>query len=197
MTTGSSYSSMHIVLIILSYILVFIVGLYMNQSTVYIRLPSKSTENVAELTENMTTDLQNNSTTGSFYDIGMKHGTDKVTVHRYHTLYEKHIRRYIGSDVVLLEIGLGCDSSYGPGRSAYLWREYLGPRAILHFLEYNVNCAKQWWNDHGKKVKSLQCQYLIFFSRIVGYNDALWESRRCCIFEYSQFQTRLFRYYRR
>ena len=168
MTIGGSYSSMHIILIVLSYILVFIVGLYINQSVTYIRFPQGYIENEDLLTESAPGVLLNNSKTVSFYDIGMKHGTDKVTIHRYHTLYEKHIRRYVGSDVVLLEIGLGCDSSYGPGRSAYVWREDFGPRAIIHLLEYNEKCAKQWWNDHGKRVMlamigNVNISLLIFF----------------------------------
>jgi hypothetical protein len=50
----------------------------------------------------------------------MKYQTDKVTYLHYETMYEKNLCKYIGTDVLQFQIGLGCGMSYGPGASAYL-----------------------------------------------------------------------------
>jgi hypothetical protein len=83
----------------------------------------------------------------------MKHNTDKVTIHHYNIMYEKYLRKYVGSNLTLLEIGLGCGMNYGTGASARVWREYLGPRANIHFIEFNKACAEAWYKVHGKEVK--------------------------------------------
>lgn len=58
-----------------------------------------------------------------FYHLARKSGTDKVTAHHYEHLYSKHFemsgKRFLPLKV--LEIGLGCDMTYGPGRSASVW----------------------------------------------------------------------------
>lgn len=43
-------------------------------------------------------------------------------------------------NVHLLEIGLGCTMTYGPGKSLLTWREYL-PNAKISVLEYDEKCA--------------------------------------------------------
>lgn len=43
----------------------------------------------------------------------------------------------------MLEIGLGCDMSYGPGASFYTWLEYF-PYVDLYFIEYDAACAEKW-----------------------------------------------------
>lgn len=148
MAIDGSYRSMHIILIGLSYIVAFFAGLHMSQNTPYTPILRQYNDRCPTSAAN----VKNDSKELSFFDIGTKHNTDKVTIHRYHTLYEKYVRKYIGTDVILLEIGLGCDISYGPGASALLWREYLGPRARVHFLEYDEKCARAWQEQHGKKV---------------------------------------------
>ena len=50
----------------------------------------------------------------------------------------------------VLEIGLGCDMSYGPGASATLWRKYL-PNAVLIEAEIDERCVKH----HKKKLAAL------------------------------------------
>ena len=90
----------------------------------------------------------------SLYDIGMKYMTDKVTKHHYETLYEKYLSRYRNTPIRLLEIGLGCGMKpVGAGASAQTWREYLGPEADLHMIEYNSKCGKKWENAIGRQVK--------------------------------------------
>ena len=89
----------------------------------------------------------------TFLQIGKKFNTDKVTNHHFDKIYEKYLPKYIGTNVSILEIGLGCRMVYGAGASAYLWRNYLGPEADIHFIEFNRTCAKSWYKTHGVKVK--------------------------------------------
>lgn len=48
----------------------------------------------------------------TFYDIALSHGTDKVTRHHYHHMYQKYLEPYREQPVKFLEIGLGCDSTF-------------------------------------------------------------------------------------
>ncbi|KAF4968438.1 hypothetical protein FZEAL_10396 [Fusarium zealandicum] len=79
----------------------------------------------------------------SFEAIAIKHGSDKVTFHKYHYMYEKHVRSLQGKPVKLLEIGLGCNAALGPGASYYTWLEFL-PGVDLYFIENNKRCAEQY-----------------------------------------------------
>ena len=97
----------------------------------------------------------NSSDEVSFFKISQIYGTDKVTVHHYELLYEKYLRKYVGSTVHLLEIGLGCGMHYGPGASAHVWRHYLGSRANIYFLEFDRACGEAWYKSNGSKVKYL------------------------------------------
>ena len=45
----------------------------------------------------------------SFYEIAKEKGTDKVTVHSYHEMYEKYLPPLRNKKIKMLEIGLGCD----------------------------------------------------------------------------------------
>lgn len=56
----------------------------------------------------------------SFYEIAIKTGTDKVTDHSYHHMYQKYLPAIRNRKIKMLEIGLGCDMSYGPGASVSL-----------------------------------------------------------------------------
>ncbi|CAF1061583.1 unnamed protein product [Adineta steineri] len=88
----------------------------------------------------------------SFLNVSLTYKTDKVTTHHYDILYEKYLSKYVGSNVILLEIGLGCGMPYGPGASAYVWRYYLGPLANIYFLEFDRRCGEEWYKSHGHKV---------------------------------------------
>lgn len=79
----------------------------------------------------------------SFYEIAIKHGTDKVTDHSYQDMYENYLPALRHKKLKMLEIGLGCDMSYGPGASYYTWLEYF-PNVDLYFIEYDAKCAEQW-----------------------------------------------------
>lgn len=79
----------------------------------------------------------------AFYRIAHKAGTDKQLDHNYDVLYSKYFevdnRRMMSLKV--LEIGLGCDMVYGPGRSATLWRHYF-PSSNIWFAEFNGQCVE-------------------------------------------------------
>lgn len=79
----------------------------------------------------------------SFYEIAIKHGTDKVTDHSYQDMYELYLPALRHKRIKMLEIGLGCDMTYGPGASYHLWLEYF-TNIDLYFLEYDASCAAQW-----------------------------------------------------
>ncbi|KAB5511552.1 S-adenosyl-L-methionine-dependent methyltransferase [Coniochaeta sp. 2T2.1] len=79
----------------------------------------------------------------SFKDIALKHGTDKVTDHHYWYMYEKYLEPLREKRVKMLEIGLGCDMSYGPGKSYYTWLEFF-PNVDLYYIEYDAACAEKW-----------------------------------------------------
>ncbi|CAF3971840.1 unnamed protein product, partial [Adineta steineri] len=89
-----------------------------------------------------------NSAQQSFLNVSLTYKTDKVTTHHYEILYEKYLSKYVGSNIILLEIGLGCGMPYGPGASAYVWRHYLGPLANIYFLEFDRRCGEGWYESH-------------------------------------------------
>ncbi|KXJ87794.1 hypothetical protein Micbo1qcDRAFT_178865 [Microdochium bolleyi] len=79
----------------------------------------------------------------SFYEVATKHGTDKVTDHQYHFMYEKYMPALRNKRIKMLEIGLGCNMGYGPGHSYHTWLEYF-PHVDLYYIEYDAVCAQKW-----------------------------------------------------
>lgn len=79
----------------------------------------------------------------SFFEIGTKYGTDKVTAHHYQHMYEKYLEPLRDEPLKMLEIGLGCDMSYGPGASYHTWLEFF-PNVDLYYIEYDAECAEKW-----------------------------------------------------
>ena len=77
-----------------------------------------------------------------FKKIALKHGTDKVTTHHYEHVYGQIVGpiRY-ERKLIYLEIGLGCVTGYGPGKSITVWKEFM-PNATISILEYNEKCAR-------------------------------------------------------
>jgi len=81
----------------------------------------------------------------TFYQIAKEEGTDKVSTHQYHHLYDKYLPELRKKPVRMMEIGLGCDMTYGPGRSLQVWRRYFEPNGFdLHFVEVDRACATLW-----------------------------------------------------
>lgn len=80
-----------------------------------------------------------------FYKMALRHSTDKVNGHSYQGLYGLYLGPIRYKNLTIIEIGLGCDMHYGPGKSLNLWREYL-PNSEIHILEYNEKCARKFEN---------------------------------------------------
>lgn len=76
-------------------------------------------------------------------EIAEKHGTDKVTTHSYWYMYEKYLNSLRNKKIKMLEIGLGCDMAYGPGKSYATWLEFF-PNVELYYMEYDAACAEKW-----------------------------------------------------
>lgn len=71
--------------------------------------------------------------------------TDKITTHTYQTMYGKFLLPYYHQNpkMKMLEIGLGCDMSYGPGASVALYK-LLFPEAELWEAEYSAECVRKF-----------------------------------------------------
>eukprot|EP00276_Gloeochaete_wittrockiana_P003365 CAMPEP_0184649758 /NCGR_PEP_ID=MMETSP0308-20130426/7174_1 /TAXON_ID=38269 /ORGANISM="Gloeochaete witrockiana, Strain SAG 46.84" /LENGTH=327 /DNA_ID=CAMNT_0027082733 /DNA_START=99 /DNA_END=1082 /DNA_ORIENTATION=- len=83
----------------------------------------------------------------NLFTLMEKHGTDKLR-HGYANAYSKYLPMFRSKkNLKILEIGLGCDMPYGPGKSIPIWREYF-PEATIYVLEYMKPCALKWWEEH-------------------------------------------------
>lgn len=56
-------------------------------------------------------------------------GRESVKYPHYFELYDRHLTKFRGEAVTLLEIGIG------PGGSLQVWKEYLGPQALILGLD--------------------------------------------------------------
>jgi len=54
----------------------------------------------------------------------------------YFDVYEKYFSKYVGTDVVILEIGIS------HGGSLQMWRKYFGPKARIFAIDINPECKK-------------------------------------------------------
>jgi hypothetical protein len=74
--------------------------------------------------------------------------TDKVTHHPYEIMYGMFLLPFYSykPNMKFLEIGLGCDMTYGPGASVALWRK-LFPKAELWEAEFDATCANKMKNE--------------------------------------------------
>jgi hypothetical protein len=83
--------------------------------------------------------------------------SDKVTTHKYGAAYDTFLPRFLARSgkVRLLEIGLGCSMTYGPGASIPVWREYFkqGSGTVeIHVFEIEKACAEEWHHHKGTDV---------------------------------------------
>jgi len=69
----------------------------------------------------------------SLQELGIKHGTDKATVHGYLPIYEQYFRNLRDQHISLLEIGIA------KGHSLRMWKEYF-PHAVIYGLDVNYEC---------------------------------------------------------
>ena len=83
--------------------------------------------------------------------------TDKITTHTYQTMYGMFLvplardAKRNGQKLKFLEIGLGCNMNYGPGKSVYVWRKLFGETAEIWEGEYDAECAKKLKESGGLK----------------------------------------------
>lgn len=89
--------------------------------------------------------------TKTFYDLAAESGTDKVSTeaapagHNYQFAYDHYLPKLRHFPLRFLEIGLGCDLAYGPGRSLDVWDRYFThAHAKIVFIEEDHECAAQW-----------------------------------------------------
>ena len=82
-----------------------------------------------------------------FYKIGLQEWTDKVVDHQYGILYDSMLPTFrTFSHVKMMEIGLGCNMTYGPGHSVHVWQKYFDEVKTfeLWIAEFDSDCGKQW-----------------------------------------------------
>lgn len=151
----SLFTNTHRILIAVSYAVIFMIGLYLGQGSSYVHIFRSHDETYLTFQVQINNNSSKVPIQRSMIKIGERYQTDKFSLHHYETLYEKYLPKYMGTNFILLEIGLGCGISYGPGASAYLWREYFGPEADIHFIEFDQSCGTEWYRKHGEKVKTI------------------------------------------
>lgn len=87
----------------------------------------------------------------NFVELASEIGTDKVTSHAYQHAYELYLPAVRHTSVKRIEIGLGCDINYGPGKSLDLWDRYFTQvNTSIFFIEYDHECAKKWEHPHKR-----------------------------------------------
>ena len=136
---------------LLAFVIIFqsIIIILLFQKNIYLRC------SINPHSETSTDSTKTSSTMkirSTLLELGTKYKTDKVFFHHYETLYEKHFESYRDKSFKLLEIGLGCGQQAGVGASAKVWREYFGPLANIHFIEFDKQCADDWYSKVGKDV---------------------------------------------
>jgi hypothetical protein len=77
-----------------------------------------------------------------FYNVAVKHGTK----HTYLYIYGLYLSMMRYKKIHMLEIGLGCDMSYGPGKSIRVWKEYFRD-VTLDIADMNGQCAEKFRKD--------------------------------------------------
>jgi len=78
----------------------------------------------------------------SWETLAKRAGTDKIE-NQYVKVYEMWLAPWRHEAVNSLEIGLGCDMQYGPGKCLRLWESYFTHRDVrVSFLEVDGECVK-------------------------------------------------------
>jgi hypothetical protein len=80
-----------------------------------------------------------------FKEIALNSDTDKVTTHHYEHIYGFLFGPLRHKKINLLEIGLGCDMPYGPGKSIGLWQMFFTDSNVS-ILEFNKTCSQIFVN---------------------------------------------------
>lgn len=80
----------------------------------------------------------------------------KAHCHNYSAMYEELLAPYRSMPVKVLEIGLGCDMIYGPGKSLDLWTRYFtNPLVQITFIELDSKCVRRFGERVYKNGKSV------------------------------------------
>ncbi|KAK3288873.1 hypothetical protein CYMTET_3667 [Cymbomonas tetramitiformis] len=82
--------------------------------------------------------------------------SNKLHCNNYSAMYEEFLTPYRSLPAKILEIGLGCDMIYGPGKSLDLWTRYFtNPLVEITFIELDAQCVQRFGEQiykNGKKV---------------------------------------------
>jgi hypothetical protein len=77
---------------------------------------------------------------GSTGELAQIYASNKdLVVHKWHhyiPIYEKYFEKYRGREIRFLEIGVS------KGGSLRMWREYLGPKAIIYGIDIDEECLR-------------------------------------------------------
>jgi hypothetical protein len=72
---------------------------------------------------------------GRLYEYFLRHtGKDIHRWHGYFEVYERHLSRFVGAPVAMLEVGID------RAGSLRMWRDFLGPQARLFAIDVNEEC---------------------------------------------------------
>jgi len=101
---------------------------------------------------------------------GVAAGTDKMSSkggsdHSYQYMYGKYLFPARYRPLKLLEIGLGCDMGYGPGKSMELWMEVL-PKVTYYSIEFNAVCAEKFRSTLGDRIFTGDQSDIAFLQRV-------------------------------
>ena len=112
----------------------------------------------------------------TLHEIGLKHGTDKATFHKYCDFYERHLSHIKTKSGILLELGINT------GASLRMWKEWLPNLDIVGFdiepvsvqgcQTFKVDCGNriELLNAAGKFKKPIVC--------IIDDASHIWEHQR-------------------
>ncbi len=117
---------------------------------------SSTSESIGESESSTTMSSDSDSDSLSPYDSNVAHQlfldtaksvepiSDKITIHRYERMYGQFLLPFYRKkpNMKFFEIGLGCDSHYGVGASAQIWK-ILFPEAELWEGEWNADCVEK------------------------------------------------------
>lgn len=135
-------------------------------------------EDHAQLSENDDLEKAREDYTKTFYDLAAESGTDKVSTeaapsgHNYQFAYDHYLPKLRHFPLRFLEIGLGCDLEYGPGRSLDVWDRYFThAHAKIVFIGKKITSASQSGTANVREFASTQAMPVI-----VGSYNPLYKS---------------------
>jgi len=112
------------------------------------KLATEAQDKIAELESKLAAVSQGtaNPPSETWLQIAQRVGpptTDKITEHAYNRMYDRFLSPIRHKDLKMLEIGLGCDMTYGPGASAKIWDAFLSSNSEIWEAEVDAACVAQ------------------------------------------------------